>query len=166
MAKTIFSSGVIVTSEWLNGARSLTFDGQDLDWHYDPLGLSSLVTAGPDGLDSRYLTLYTNQPNSQGEIFISGQPVSGDKVVTGRWSFGFSEEDNPDVFQNLENAPRSFLTNKKFDNANGIETPSVAQKFAALGPSDILTKKVLVDIINAGISDPLVIDNGVYTNCP
>lgn len=57
MAKTIFSSGVIVTSQWLNGARQIVFDGQDLDWHYDPLDLNSLVTSGPNGLDSRYVQI-------------------------------------------------------------------------------------------------------------
>jgi hypothetical protein len=157
MAKTVFSSGVIVTSEWLNGARSLTFDGADLDWHYNPLGLSSLVTAGPDGLDSRYLTLFTNQPNLVGDILVSGQPVSGDKVVTGKWTFGLDSTLNPDVSQELGNSPRSFITNLKYENANGIENPSVYQKFSSLADQDLVTKKIVKDSL-----DNLEIDNGIY----
>jgi hypothetical protein len=158
MAKTLFSSGVIVTSEWLNGARNVVFDGQDLDWHYNPLGLSSLVTVGPDGLDSRYLTLNTAQPglSSSGE-FLTGQPISGGKVVTGSWTFGFNPTENPTLTQNYNSAPRSFLTNLKYENANGINPASVTQKFAALSDSDLITKKILVENSSTGS-----VDNGVY----
>lgn len=158
MSKTLFSSGVIVTSEWLNGARNIVFDGQNLDWHYDPLGLSSLSTVGPDGLDSRYLTLTTEQPTLSGSgQLLSGQPVSGGKVVSGYWCFGFDPSENPTLTQNYDNAPRSFLTNIKYEHANGIHPASVAQKFAALADSDLTTKKVLSDQLNA-----LVVDNGTY----
>lgn len=144
MAKTTFSSGVIVTSEFLNGFKDIFFDGQDLDHHYNPLGLSSLITKGPDGLDSRYITLGTDQPNlSLTGIFLTGQPISGNKVVSGKWSFGFNDTTNPSLFQNFENAPTSFLTNLKYDNANGTPTPSSTQKFAALDDPDLITKKVL-----------------------
>jgi len=158
MAKTLFSSGVIVTSEWLNGARNIVFDGQDLDWHYNPLGLNSLVTVGPDGLDSRYLTLSTSQPglSSSGE-FLTGQPISGGKVVSGSWSFGFNPAENPTLTQNYDNAPQSYLTNLKYENANGIDPASIAQKFAALSDSDLITKKVLVEYLST-----LVVDNGEY----
>lgn len=158
MAKTQFASGVIVTSQWLNGAQRIVFDGQNLDWHYDPLGLDSLVTKGPNGLDSRYITLDTNQPVlSTTGIFLTGQPITGDKVVTGSWSFGFDPEANLATFQNFDNAPKSFLTNSKYENANGENMPTPAQKYAALSDADLLTKAVLTEQLNN-----LIIDNGEY----
>jgi hypothetical protein len=158
MAKTLFSSGVVVTSEWLNGARNIVFDGQDLDWHYDPLGLDDLEKTGPTGLDSRYVTLTTEQPTLSGTgLLLSGTPVSGSKVVTGYWGFGFDPASNPTLTQNYNKAPRSFLTNLKYSNANGISPSSASQKFAALADADLVTKKVLSDQLNA-----LVVDNGTY----
>lgn len=158
MAKTTFSSGVIVTSAWLNGAQNIVFDGQDLDWHYNPLGLDSLITKGPNGLDTRYVTLGTDQPSlSTTGIFLTGQPISGDKVVTGLWSFGYNPTSNPGIIQDYENAPNSFLTNLKYDNANGIPLPSRAQKLAALEDFDLITKKVLTDALL-----DLEVDGGIY----
>lgn len=157
--KTTFSSGVIVTSEWLNGAKRIHFDGQDLDWHYDPLGLDSLVLKGPSGLDSRYVTLSTNQPNlSPAGFLVSGQPLGGDKVSTGRWDFGLDPSVNPDFDQeNGSKAPRSFSTNIKYSYANGINPSSIPQKFSALSDSDLITKRILLDQFVG-----LVIDNGTF----
>lgn len=161
MAKTKFSSGVIVTSAWLNGSQDIVFDGQDLDWHYNPLGLDSLVTKGPNGLDSRYITLGTEQPSlSTTGIYLTGQPISGDKVVTGGWNFGFDPDNNPSIIQNFYKAPKSYLTNLKYDNANGIPLPSQAQKLAALAESDLVTKKILTDV--AFSTTVLVVDDGTY----
>lgn len=163
MAKTTFGSGVIATSQFLNGAKQIYFDGQDLDWHYNPLGLNSMVTMGPNGLDSRYLTLSTNQPTlSSLNEFISGAPISGSKVTVGKWWFGFPtilDENNNNVNpENVkENAPRSYTTNDKYNYANGVAIPSVAQKFASLNDADLVTKKILSDLLNS-----LVIDNGQY----
>lgn len=158
MAKTQFSSGVVVTSAWLNGARNIVFDGQDLDWHYNPLGLDSLVLKGPNGLDSRYITLSTEQPVlSTSGIFLTGQPISGDKVVTGHWNFGFNPDENATLSQNYNNAPGSFLTNLKYNNAAGISPASIPQKYAALSDEDLVTKKVLSDQFLA-----MGIDNGEY----
>ena len=160
--KTTFSSGVIVTSQWLNGAQQIFFDGQDLDWHYAPLGLNSLVQTGPNGLDSAYLTLATSQPELSGAgALISGSPVSGSKVVTGLWSFGY----NPLVVGNpaniLANAPKSYTTNDKYNNAGGVVSPTVSQKYAALADPDILTKLVLTEKLD-DLLENLEIDNGVY----
>lgn len=158
MAKTQFSSGVIVTSQWLNGAQRIVFDGQDLDWHYDPLGLDSLIVKGPNGLDSRYITLDTEQPVlSTTGIFLTGQPITGNKVVSGSWNFGFDPAVNPSVAQLFSNAPLSFLTNGKYNNANGESSPTLAQKFSALSDADLITKKILVDRF-----DSFVVDNGEY----
>lgn len=165
MAKTTFSSGVIVTSQWLNGAQQIYFDGQDLDWHYPPLGLSSLVRTGPDGLDSAYVTLGTDQPelDAAGK-FLSGLPVSGSKVVTGLFNFGY--DPNP-VLGNpanvIANAPRSYTTNDKYNNANGTPSPTIPQKYAALVDADLVTKLVLLDQIEY-LLETLEIDNGVYEN--
>ncbi len=158
MAKTTFSSGVVVTSEWLNGFKQIYFDGQNLDHHYNPLGLESLVLRGPNGLDSRYVTLGTEQPNmSSAGAFISGSPISGNKVVTGLWSFGYNPEENPDIEQSLDSAPTSYLTNLKYDFANGVPEPSFSQKYSALSDEDLVTKKVLADQFFV-----LTIDNGTY----
>jgi hypothetical protein len=158
MAKTIFSSGSIVTSEWLNGARNLVFDGQNLDWHYDPLGLSSLQVSGPNGLDSRYITLYTNQPSlSSTGALVTGRAISGDKVVTGQWNFGYNPQVNPDEDQNFNQAPKSYLTNLKYEDANGIATPSYPQKLAALEDPDILTKLVFRECL-----ENFTLDDGFY----
>ena len=157
--KTTYGSGVIVTSEWLNGAKDIRFDGQDLDWHYNPLGLESLVLKGPNGLDSRYVTLGTDQPSlTVGGVYITGFPISGDKVATGKWTFGFDETQNPAVSQDFLNAPGSFLTNLKYNYANGVTGPggpSVAAKFEALGDEDLITKLVLRDVLS-------IIDNGSF----
>ena len=166
--KTTFSSGVIVTSKWLNGAKEIVFDGQDLDWHYNPLGLNSMVTVGPNGLDNRYITLGTNQPSvsSLGEL-ITGIPISGAKVVTGTWWFGYPDIVNPggpapvDVppSGNInpanipEHAPRSYTTNTKYTYANGVPTPTIVQKFDALDNADIITKLILEDFY---------VDNGEF----
>lgn len=157
--KTTFGNSVIVTSKWLNGAKRLFFDGQDLDWHFDPLGLESLVTRGPNGLDSRYMTLGTSQPNmAPNGAYISGPFVSGPKVVTGFWSFGVNPVLNPTIdLQNGVNAPLSYLTNVKYNYANGINPSSVPQKFSSLSDPDLITKKILLEQFSN-----MVVDNGLY----
>ena len=157
MAKTTFSSGVAVTSAWLNGAKQLRFDGQDLDWHYDPLGLSSLQTSGPNGLDSRYVTLGTSQPNLQNGLLINGFPISGDKVISGKWQFGFNQAIPNNPVNVPENAPQSFTTNSKYSYADGIVGPTIAQKYEALDDPDLITKLVLSEQFEA-----YEIDNGYY----
>jgi hypothetical protein len=163
--KTTFSSGVIVTSQWLNGAQQIYFDGADLDWHYSPLGLSSLVRTGPNGLDSAYITLGTDQPELDlAGKFLSGLSISGSKVVTGLWNFGYDQDPllaNPPNI--LANAPKSYTTNDKYNNANGIPNPKISQKFAALVDADLVTKQVLVDQLE-DLKENLEIDNGVYAS--
>jgi hypothetical protein len=68
-------------------------------------------------------------------------------VVSGAWNFGFDEILNPSLPQNYENAPRSYITNLKYDETG----------YSALAPSDLITKKILQDQL-----DGLVIDNGEY----
>ena len=160
--KTTFSSGVIVTSQWLNGAQQIFFDGQDLDWHYAPLGLNSLVRTGPNGLDSAYVTLATNQPElSAGGALLSGSAVSGNKVISGLWNFGY----DPLVVGNpanvIANAPKSYTTNEKYNNAGGVVSPTVSQKYAALADPDLLTKLILTEKLN-DLLEILEVDNGVY----
>ncbi len=162
MAKTTFSSGVIVTSAWLNGAQQIYFDGQDLDWHYAPLGLNSLVRTGPNGLDSAYVTLTTDQPelNSNG-LLVSGAPISGDKVVSGMWNFGYDplQAGNPANIRN--NAPKSYTTNDKYNYAGGAPTPTIPVKFSSLDGADLITKEILEQWVNDKF-DNLEIDNGIY----
>ena len=161
MEKTTFSSGVIVTSQWLNGAQQIYFDGQDLDWHYPPLGISSFVLSGPDGLDNRYVTLQTDQPETAGGVYQTGLPISGSKVVTGPWSYGYDPLLLGNPANVLANAPKSFTTNGKFDNAGGIPTPTVPQKWGALDPEDLITKKILEEWADYIVAE-LVVDNGYY----
>lgn len=156
--KTTFGNGVVVTPAWLNGAKRIYFDGQDLDWHFDPIGTESLILKGPNGLDSRYITLNTDQPVlSQAGVYLSGAPISGNKVVTGKWSFGFSESENPGQEVNLENSPTSHLTNKKYNFANGVPSPSAYQKFISLAPEDLVTRQIVFEQL-----DNFVVDNGTY----
>ena len=160
--KTTFSSGVIVTSSWLNGAQQIYFDGQDLDWHYSPLGLDSLVQTGPNGLDSAYVTLATNQPElATSGAYISGIPISGNKVITGLWNFGYDPLVAGNPVNVKANAPKSYTTNDKYNYANGIPAPSLSQKYAALSDPDLVTKLVLTEHVQ-DLLEQLVIDNGVY----
>ena len=165
--KTTFSSGVIVTSQWLNGAKQISFDGQDLDWHYPPLGLDSFITAGPNGLDSRYITLTTPQPNinyipsSDSYSYVTGIAISGDKVVTGIWNFGYEAGIPNNPANTKENAPRSYTTNDKYNHPEGYTSPTIPQKFSGLNNADLVTKLILKDQIDY-LLENLVIDNGVY----
>jgi hypothetical protein len=162
MSKTTFSSGVIVTSQFLNGFQQIYFDGQDLDHHYPPLGLNSLVRTGPNGLDSAYVTLTTEQPELDNTgLLVSGAPISGGKVVTGLWNFGYDPlvVGNPTNIR--DNAPKSYTTNDKYDYANGFPTPTVQQKFDSLDSADLITKEVLDQWVNY-LFENLEIDNGVY----
>jgi hypothetical protein len=156
--KTTFSSGVIVTSAWLNGAQNIFFDGQNLDWHYPALGLSSLITTGVDGLDGRYITLGTDQPNlSSSGLYISGQAIAGAKVVTGSWKFGYDTTVVGNPANTAANSPLSYTTNTKYD-AGGV-TP--VTKLAAMNNADLVTKQMLVDQLTE-LLDSLEIDNGIY----
>ena len=156
--KTTFSSGVIVTSAFLNGAQNIYFDGQNLDWHFPALGLSSLVTTGTDGLDGRYLTFGTDQPNiSAAGLYISGQSVTGTKVIAGVWNFGYDPLVAGNPTNTAANAPRSYTTNDKYS-AGGTTSPT---KLAGLNDADIITKEILADQLEY-LLDNLEIDNGVY----
>ncbi len=78
------------------------------------------------------------------------------------WNFGYDPDPilgNP--ANTIANAPRSYTTNDKYNNANGIPTPTVPQKFAALVDADVVTKLVLVDQVE-NLLETLEIDNGVY----
>ena len=162
MAKTTFSSGVIVTSAWLNGAQQIYFDGQDLDWHYAPLGLNSLVRSGPNGLDSGYVSLAGEQPQlDPNGALISGIPISGGKVVTGLWSFGYDPLVVGNPVNVRANAPKSFTTNDKYNYAGGVPAPNPAQRFAGLDSSDLVTKRVLQDWVEY-LFETLELDNGIY----
>jgi hypothetical protein len=162
MAKTTFSSGVIVTSAFLNGAQQIYFDSQDLDWHYPPLGLNSLVRTGPNGLDSAYVTLTTEQPELDNTgLLLAGAPISGGKVVTGLWNFGYDPLVVGNPVNIRENAPKSYTTNDKYNYANGFPSPSVPQKFNALDNADLITKEVLEQWAEY-LLETLEIDNGVY----
>ena len=162
MSKTTFSSGVIVTSQFLNGFQQIYFDGQNLDHHYPPLGLNSLVRTGPNGLDSAYVTLNSEQPElSAAGLYTSGSPISGGKVVTGVWNFGYDPLQVGNPTNVIQYAPKSYTTNDKFDYANGVLTPNPAQKFAALDSADLVTKDVVQSWVEF-LLETFVVDNGVY----
>lgn len=162
MAKTTFSSGVIVTSQWLNGAQQIYFDGQDLDWHYQPLGVNSLILSGPNGLDTEFVSLGTPQPTLDiAGQYISGVPISGSKVVVGPWSFGYNSAIVTNPTNDKQASPKSYTTNDKYNFAGGTPTPTIPQKFASLADADIVTKQVIADQIEELLED-LEIDNGIY----
>jgi hypothetical protein len=159
MAKTTFSSGVIVTSQWLNGAKQIYFDGADLDWHYPQLGLDSLQFSGPNGLDSRYITLAGEQSGCY-----NTPTISGAKTVTGPWNFGYEQTEGAGCFDlgvppnNPLAAPLSFTTNSKFEYANGTINPSFDQKFSSLDPADLITKEIFSQAIAR-----FPVNNGTYS---
>jgi len=137
--KTNFGPGVIVTSKWLNGAREIYFDGQDLDWHYPPISQGDIQRGGTNGLDDVYVTLDTNQT-------YVGTPITGEKSFMGHVEFGNEQNANP------FNAPTSWTTLAKF-NQGGVDQ-TFSAKFANLNEEDILTKEVLdQQIINFPIID-------------
>jgi hypothetical protein len=112
-------------------------------------------------LDSAYVSLINDQPvlDTAG-LYVSGFSISGLKVVSGVWNFGYDPAapgtpSNPTNI--IANAPKSYTTNDKYNYAAGAPAPTVSQKFAALEDSDIVTKLVLEDQISN-----LEIDNGVY----
>jgi hypothetical protein len=158
MAKTTFSSGVIVTSQWLNGAKQIYFDGADLDWHYPPLGLDSIQFSGANGLDARYVTLAGEQSGC-----FNSPPISGSKTVTGAWNFGYEQAQGASCFDlgvpqnNPLVAPLSFTTNTKFDYAGGAVNPTFDQKFNSMDAADLVTVRMLKERLAA-----LFIDNGFY----
>lgn len=90
MSKTNFSSGVVITSKWLNGAQSISFDGLDEDWHYPSLTSDSIKLSGEGGFDGLFVTVATSQyvPGSKvfgGEIEFNGgdfDPSLGVSPVT------------------------------------------------------------------------------------
>jgi hypothetical protein len=100
--------------------------------------------------------LSTPQPNLEGDQ-VSGLAISGTKVVTGVWNFGYAA--SPENVR--ENAPKSYTTNDKYNFAAGINPSTIPQRFDALQLEDLITKLVLQEQIEY-LLDTLVIDNGWY----
>lgn len=143
MTKSLFGPGVIVTSQWLNGSREISFDGADADWHYSPINRNDIQRGGDNGLDSVYVTLQTDQ--SYGSF-----PITGRKSLMGLVQFG------DQVNTNGRNAPLSWNTNAKFN--QGGEQQSFLIRYAQLDQADIITKQVL----NERINNFPVVDEGFF----
>lgn len=141
--KTTFGPGVIVTSKWLNGAREIYFDGQDLDWHFPPINLGDVQRGGTEGLDGAYVTTSTDQT-------FGGTPITGRKSFMGFVAFGDQVNSNPD------NAPVSWTTLAKFN--QGGANQNFTAKFANLKPEDIITK----DILDEQVQNFPIIDEGAF----
>jgi hypothetical protein len=133
MAKTNFGPGVIVTSQYLNGAREIFFDGADLDWHYAPINRLDIQRGGQDGLDNTYVTLTTEQTSET-------YPISGNKSFLGTVEFG-----GP-VNTTASAAPKSWATNAKFN--SGGSAQNFVLKYANLKEEDLVTKHVLQNRID------------------
>ena len=133
MAKTLFGPGVIVTSQWLNGARELKFDGADQDWHFAPINRNDIQRGGTDGLDRVYVTLDTDQ--SYGVA-----PVSGRKSFMGQVQFGDQTNSNPN------NSPLFWSTNAKYN--QGGNSQNFLLKYSQLDDADVITKQVLTERIS------------------
>jgi hypothetical protein len=131
--KTVYGPGVVVTSQWLNGARELKFDGADLDWHFAPISANDIQRGGVNGIDSVYMTLQTDQ--SFGSV-----PVTGRKSFMGLVQFGDQTNTNG------RSAPLLWNTNAKFN--QGGPQQSFLIKYAQLEGADAITKEVLNERIN------------------
>lgn len=83
MAKTVFSSGVVITSRWLNGSQSIAFDGLDEDWHYPPLTSDAIKLSGDGGFDGVFATLSTSQLITGVKEFSNSVLFTGADVVDG-----------------------------------------------------------------------------------
>lgn len=143
MAKTLFGPGVIVTSQWLNGAREIKFDGADTDWHYAPINRNDIQRGGDSGLDRVYVTLDTDQ--SYGVA-----PITGSKSFMGQVQFGDQTNANPNY------APQFWNTNAKYN--QGGSGQNFLAKFAQLDNSDAITKEIL----NERINNFPVVDEGFF----
>lgn len=133
MSKTRFGPGVIVTSQWLNGAQEIYFDGANEDWHYAPLNSNDIQRGGTDGLDRTYVSLDTDQ-------VYGAYPVTGNKTFMGSVSFGDTANSNG------TNAPLSFSTNTKFNIGGDGQTFNV--KYANLSDEDLVTKEILTERVD------------------
>jgi hypothetical protein len=88
---------------------------------------------------------------------VSGTPIFGHKTFTGSVHFGYEPlvEGNPP--NNFLNSPQNYTVNSKYQNANGINSPTISQKFASLGAADMVTKLILQEQLQ-----DYEIDNGFY----
>ena len=143
MSKTLYGPGVVVTSQWLNGAREISFDGADTDWHYAPVNRNDIQRGGNSGLDTVYVTLETDQ--SYGSA-----PVAGRKSFMGLVQFGDQTNTNG------PSAPLFWNTNAKFN--QGGTQQSFLIKYAQLDVADAVTKQVL----NERINNFPVVDEGFF----
>jgi len=143
MSKTVFGPGVIVTSQWLNGAREISFDGADADWHYAPVNRNDIQRGGNSGLDTVYVTLETDQ--SYGSV-----PIVGRKSFMNLVQFG------DQVNTNSLSAPLSWNTNAKFN--QGGSQQSFLIKYAQLDQPDLITKEIL----SGRIDNFPVVDEGFF----
>ena len=143
MSKTLYGPGVVVTSQWLNGAREISFDGADTDWHYAPVNRNDIQRGGNSGLDTVYVTLETDQ--SYGSA-----PVAGRKSFMGLVQFGDQTNTNG------LSAPLFWNTNAKFN--QGGTQQSFLIKYAQLDVADAVTKQVL----NERINNFPVVDEGFF----
>ena len=143
MSKTLYGPGVVVTSQWLNGAREISFDGADTDWHYAPVNRNDIQRGGNSGLDTVYVTLETDQ--SYGSA-----PVTGRKSFMGLVQFGDQTNTNG------PSAPLFWNTNAKFN--QGGTQQSFLIKYAQLDVADAVTKQVL----NERINNFPVVDEGFF----
>ena len=143
MSKTLYGPGVVVTSQWLNGAREISFDGADTDWHYAPVNRNDIQRGGNSGLDTVYVTLETDQ--SYGSA-----PVTGRKSFMGLVQFGDQTNTNG------LSAPLFWNTNAKFN--QGGTQQSFLIKYAQLDAADTVTKEVL----NERINNFPVVDEGFF----
>lgn len=108
------------------------------------------------------MTLGSEQPQlDNAGLLLSGTPISGGKVVSGLWNFGYDPLVAGNPANNKDFAPRSYTTNDKFEYGGGVPTPTTLQKLNGLNNADLVTKDVLEQWVNYVITN-LEIDNGVY----
>lgn len=117
MAKTIFSAGVRVTPQWLNGSQNISFDGADEDWHYPPLTIDAIKLTGDGGFDQELVTIQTSQTVTGTKVWTNTNSFSGTLNATGQYDSWTAAPDR-----------EVYLT----ENPQGVATNGMVQEYFAV----------------------------------
>ena len=110
MARTVFGPGVRITSKWLNGSQSISFDGADEDWHYPPLTNDAVQLSGDGGFDKVFVTLETTQLVTGPKTWSADNLFTGALESSGQTTAWLSTASDKETY--LSNNEDGVVTNK------------------------------------------------------